>query len=300
MIGIYCIENKETGSRYIGQSVHINTRIYEHLNQLRSHKHYNTKLQNDFDEYGESAFKFYTLEECDESELSDKEVQWMDKFGGYKSSNLYNLVQGGKSNSGERNPNYGKHWSAEWKQGQRERMVAHFSDKTNHPMYGKHHSDETKEKIRNSLAGRTQPENLNIKRSNTMKSKNWVGRNNPFYGRKHSQETRDKIAQKSASRKHTPEDLEKMRKAHLGKKHSLESIGKMRRAKQKYIWIYDDKEFRCLEDLTNYLRSSEFPKIGSDTILRYVDSGFCHSRDYKVLQGRVKRYLISTCEHVER
>lgn len=107
MIGIYCIENKETGSRYIGQSVHIQIRISEHLNQLRSHKHYNTRLQDDFDDYGESAFKFYTLEECAESELSDKEVQWMNKFGGYRSSNLYNLVQGGKSNSGERNPNYG-------------------------------------------------------------------------------------------------------------------------------------------------------------------------------------------------
>ena len=44
MIGIYCIENKETGSRYIGQSVHIQIRISEHLNQLRSHKHYNTRL----------------------------------------------------------------------------------------------------------------------------------------------------------------------------------------------------------------------------------------------------------------
>ena len=54
MIGyIYHIINKETGKRYIGQTLDIKTRKEKHYAALRNNYHHSHKLQRAFNKYGE-------------------------------------------------------------------------------------------------------------------------------------------------------------------------------------------------------------------------------------------------------
>lgn len=48
---------------------------------------------------------------------------------------------------GENNPNYGKHWSDEWKQDHSDFMTGRFVGENN-PFFGKHHTEESKQKSR--------------------------------------------------------------------------------------------------------------------------------------------------------
>ena len=56
MIGIYKIENKVNGKIYVGQSIDIDTRWYNHRNELNGNRHYNEHLQNAWNKYGEDNF----------------------------------------------------------------------------------------------------------------------------------------------------------------------------------------------------------------------------------------------------
>lgn len=64
MIGqrIYTITNTVNNKKYVGCG---NTpyRFQKHLYRLRTHRHSNKALQNDFDKYGESAFVFEVIRE---------------------------------------------------------------------------------------------------------------------------------------------------------------------------------------------------------------------------------------------
>lgn len=65
--GIYIITNKINEKVYIGESLDIYRRWHEeHIPQLRKKRHYNRKLQNDFNKYGEENFCFEILERYSE------------------------------------------------------------------------------------------------------------------------------------------------------------------------------------------------------------------------------------------
>lgn len=170
-VGIYKIENDVTHKVYIGQSIHLTTRYNEHLCALRRGVHYLKVLQDEFNEYGENHFSFNVLEECSVTDLDDRETYWLDAYGGYQSDTVYNKVNGGRHHKGDSNPMYGHVWSEQRCSEQSARMKAYFSDPTNHPMYGKHHTEESRKKISESQKGVPQPEELNRKRSETMKRK---------------------------------------------------------------------------------------------------------------------------------
>ena len=57
--GIYKIENRVNHKIYIGQSVDIYTRWYNHKHSLRNGIHYNKHLQKSWDKYGEENFEFF-------------------------------------------------------------------------------------------------------------------------------------------------------------------------------------------------------------------------------------------------
>ena len=109
---------------YIGQSVNIRTRFNAHKSSLKKNKHYNEKLQADFNKYGMNVFEFGVLEECKRDSLDKKEQYYIKKYNTVESG--YNNASGGlkgfKSSeatklkislhhadvSGENNPAYGK------------------------------------------------------------------------------------------------------------------------------------------------------------------------------------------------
>ena len=58
MRGLYEIINKENNRVYVGESLNITNRWKDHIKMLKNNTHYNYKLQEDFNKYGERAFEF--------------------------------------------------------------------------------------------------------------------------------------------------------------------------------------------------------------------------------------------------
>ena len=93
--GIYKITNKVNGHSYIGQSVNIAVRFYKHINESNNPNRpgYNYPLYKALRKYGLMNFDFEILEECDISQLSDKEVYWIQYYDTF--FNGYNQTMGG-------------------------------------------------------------------------------------------------------------------------------------------------------------------------------------------------------------
>lgn len=91
--GIYYIQNTKTNQLYIGQSIDLNRRKREHIHNLKSNSHVNTHLQNSFNKYGESFFKFDVIEYCDPSDLDDLEKKYMALFNVQNTG--FNICDGG-------------------------------------------------------------------------------------------------------------------------------------------------------------------------------------------------------------
>jgi len=90
--GIYTVTNYSDGKVYVGSSNHIERRWKEHKKQLRKGTHHSKHLQHAWTKYGEMAFTFEVLEECEQVHLTGAELFWintlqtaMDMFG-------YNMV----------------------------------------------------------------------------------------------------------------------------------------------------------------------------------------------------------------
>ncbi|MBQ1569544.1 MAG: GIY-YIG nuclease family protein [Clostridiales bacterium] len=122
MTGIYCIENKISGKKYVGKAVDINKRWRHHKHLLNRNEHHNIALQRAWKKYPSESFCFYILELCDINRLTDLEIKWIEKLGTYR--NGYNMTKGGEGqlgrlltdeqkahlseiNMGRKNPNYG-------------------------------------------------------------------------------------------------------------------------------------------------------------------------------------------------
>lgn len=78
-VGVYRIYNIKNGKSYVGQSLDIKRRLEEHYRSLNSlsFKHHSLKFQEDWDKYGEEAFRAEILEVCPESELESREKYWI-------------------------------------------------------------------------------------------------------------------------------------------------------------------------------------------------------------------------------
>ena len=87
MVGIYTIRNRVNNKRYVGQSIHIDTRFKEHIKALKDNQHYNVHLQASWNQYGEENFSFEVLEECSREQLNDRETYWKK----YYDPQTYNL-----------------------------------------------------------------------------------------------------------------------------------------------------------------------------------------------------------------
>lgn len=172
--GIYQIENRVNGKRYIGSAVNIRKRWSRHLCDLRHKKHCNPHLQSAFDKYGKTAFMFTILEHTESERLIEREQHYFDTLNpeyniaptagnslgrscSLESRLKFSAARMGhpvteetrrkisKAMSGERNPNYGnrgKPLTAEHRA-----KISKAMSGNRHPMYGKHPSEESRRKM---------------------------------------------------------------------------------------------------------------------------------------------------------
>lgn len=99
MTGIYIIGNTINNHVYIGQSTKIERRIAEHKSTLRHNKHQNTHLQASWNMYGEDAFLFDVIVECEEDELDANERKYISIFNSTNQNFGYNHETGGNKKS---------------------------------------------------------------------------------------------------------------------------------------------------------------------------------------------------------
>lgn len=100
--GIYKIINIENNRIYIGSSVSLNRRWATHLHRLRSGKHHNQFLLNDYRKCGEEKFEFSILEEVLlVEEIINREQYYLDIFYD-KQDKCYNLRPIADSNRGRK------------------------------------------------------------------------------------------------------------------------------------------------------------------------------------------------------
>ena len=197
--GIYCIENIVNDKKYIGQSVDIIHRFYEHKSDLNANKHYNTHLQNAWNKYGKDNFIFYVIEECVLNMLDEREKYYIKLFGSNMLEFGYNKNSGGKGITHELIEKLScaatkNIWTNERKKQLSEKMAGE-----NNPMYGKKHTEEAMTKI---IASRF----------------DMSGENNPMYGKHHSEETKNKISQAKKGQIPSQKTIES-NKARTGLKH---------------------------------------------------------------------------------
>lgn len=73
---VYKIVNTVNNKIYVGSTLNFQFRKNQHLSRLRHNMHANPHLQNSWNKYGESAFRFEIIEET--NEYCEKEQYWLD------------------------------------------------------------------------------------------------------------------------------------------------------------------------------------------------------------------------------
>ena len=169
IIGIYCIENTVNGKKYIGQSKNIKDRWRRHISELRKCKHNNSYLQDNWIAYGESAFKFYVLEECPPELLDEREQYYIDYLNSMSYGNGFNLTTGGKKGNTmteeikqKMSKSVTESYTDELREIRRQDTLEYWSNPenrkramgANNGMYGKHHSEDSKRKMSEAKKGK--------------------------------------------------------------------------------------------------------------------------------------------------
>lgn len=92
---IYQVTNSINGKVYIGQTTRtIEARWKQHLaDSAMDPMPCNSYLHNAIKKYGSDAFTVTEIEQCDNADLNDREIYWIDYFDSY--NNGYNLSRGG-------------------------------------------------------------------------------------------------------------------------------------------------------------------------------------------------------------
>lgn len=167
--GIYCIENINTNKKYIGQSINIDDRWSKHKSELRSNSHDNDYLQKAWNKYGEDNFRFYILEECNSSDLNEREIYYINLYQTLDYKNGYNLKEGGQygavseyGNSKRKQSLKRTYENTDLREKRKLDALKQWTDPVikskilgkNNGMYGKTHTEEAKKKISDAQKGR--------------------------------------------------------------------------------------------------------------------------------------------------
>ena len=78
--GIYQILLVDTDRSYVGRSLCVGGRLFNHAKELVLKKHYNYKLQGAWNKYGETQFRFCVLEKVGRDGTVAAEQKWINHF----------------------------------------------------------------------------------------------------------------------------------------------------------------------------------------------------------------------------
>lgn len=276
--GIYAIINKVNGYRYIGQSVNITNRLWQHKSLLRNNHHTYKNgdlslLQKAWNKYGEESFEFKIIEFCEVDKLDDRERYWIDfyKCNHAKFRQGYNTTDGGEGAYSNQNVKgriqinngqvqkmiYPDELQMYERQGFVRGILPQTIEKVNknrnpksgeaHWAYGRTISDEHKKILSESNKGRT----------SWIKGKHWDDEHKEMFrilstGRKQSKETREKILeakrkpviQYSKNGEKIAEYISAVEAENLtsiGRSHISQCCNGKRKTAGGYIWRFKDE-----------------------------------------------------------
>jgi len=219
--GVYLIEHKSTGRKYIGSAVNIEKRWKQHRRQAENGKHHSRFFQRTWSKHGADSFAFKTLLLCDKKNLLMYEQAALDRYApelntlsvagsvlGYRHTEE---AKKRMSEAAARNKNFTGHQHSEES---RLRISQSRKGKGGGPR-----SPERLAKISAALKGRSIPKEVREKISESLK------------GKTQSLETIAKRVAKLKGRKMPPGFGESVTRRMLGVKKSPEHVQKMREAK---------------------------------------------------------------------
>lgn len=217
--GIYKITSP-SGKIYIGQSVNITSRWWQHRKSITT-KH-RSKLINSFKKYGVENHSFEIICHCEPCKLNELEVHYIAEFDTFNKYNGLNMLSGGDSNY-ESSEELKKKLSDAQKKLYASGYVAPATGTSRKfwGMYGKNHSEKTKRDHSERMKGRpawnkgiAPSEEQSKKHSEFMKAY-YKDRNHPSLGLKKTDEQRYKNGNGSRGRVHSSEEKEKRAKSIL-------------------------------------------------------------------------------------
>lgn len=201
---IYSIFNIANNKRYIGSTTRLTNRKNAHFYHLRCGNHYNTHLQNAWDNYGEDSFTFLILEQVlDISTLQKREGYWQNVFNvldpekGYNNreeidSAVYKYTEAARKNMSVaaklRPPITEKTRRKLSEAGKRKRITLEYRQKLSKANKGKIRTEEQR-------------------RANSEAK---MGNKNPNYGKQRTEEFKKAVSMALKGRKKTPEHLAKI------------------------------------------------------------------------------------------
>ena len=171
MVGIYKITNLKNGKIYIGQSIDVKRRFWDH--RCASHEG-NRHLQFALKKYGKESFKYEILEECAAADLDERERYWIKKL-----KPEYNVSPGGQGR-GRRHTDETKEIIRQkarlfWEGLSGEKKAAIIQNNLTGPKTGHAVSDQTRQKIREANIGKRQTPETIEKRKAAIKVKKLSG-----------------------------------------------------------------------------------------------------------------------------
>lgn len=208
--GIYVIENKVSGTIYVGSAVDFNRRWSAHRHQLRRGSHASNHLQSAWNKYGPDAFTFRRLIICGRENLIYFEQRAIDAM-----HPGYNVCRVAGSTLGRK---YSEETLAKLRA---VKPSAETRARMSESQKGRKHSDETKAKLSAAFKGiKLSPERRAILsrslKGHSVSAETRAKLAAAARGKSASEEVRAKISAASTGRRHTPEARAKISAAKIG------------------------------------------------------------------------------------